>query len=266
MSEVEATDGATAGAQLRAAREASGLTLAAIAAQTRIPQRHLESIERDDFSALPSTTYAVGFARAFARVAGADEVGIAAAVRAQLEHGGRLRQEYQAFEPADPARVPPRTLAWTAAILAVLILAGYALWRSQAGVDNDVVPVAAATAQATPVPTEGPAPTSTLSGGPVVLTATDAVWIKITDASGTALVQREMKAGETFQIPADAREPKLTFSRPEALTVTVGGTAVPPLGAPAKLVKDALLTPDALRARMTGSPSPTPTIVPPVAR
>lgn len=267
MSEVEATGGATAGAQLRVAREASGLAVAAIAAQTRIPQRHLESIERDDFSALPSTTYAVGFARAYARAVGADEVGVAAAVRAQLEHGGRMRQEYQAFEPADPARVPPRALAWTAAILAVLILAGYGLWRSQAGGDDaSVVPVATATAPSIPAPANSPAASPTLSGGPVVLTATDAVWIKITDTSGAALVQKEMKAGETFQIPTDAREPKLTFSRPEALTVTVGGTAVPPLGPPAKLVKDALLTPDALRARMTASPSPTPAVSPQGAR
>jgi cytoskeletal protein RodZ len=262
MSEVEATGGATAGAQLRAAREASGLGLAAIAAQTRVPQRHLESIERDDFTALPSPTYTVGFARAFARVVGADEVAVAAAIRAQLEHGGRVRQEYQAFEPADPARVPPRALAWTAAIVAVLVLAGYALWRNLDSEEGKFVPVATASSPAAPSPTSGPAPSPTLADGPIVLTATDAVWIKITDSSGQSLVQKEMKAGESFQIPAGAQDPKLTFSRPEAVTVTVGGIAVPALGPPAKLVKDALLTSDALRARMTGSPSPTPAVSP----
>jgi cytoskeletal protein RodZ len=261
MSEVEANGGATAGAQLRAAREKSGLDLAAIAAQTRIPKRHLESIERDDFDALPSTTYSVGFARAYARTVGGDEVAIAAAVRAQLEHGGRMRQEYQAFQPADPARVPPRTLAWTAAILAVLILAGYALWRSQAGASADAPMVAAdeRPASPTPQPKAGPAPTPAAADGPVVLTASDAVWIKVTDASGKAIVQRELKTGESYSVPADAQEPKLTFSRPEVLSVTVGGTAVPPLGPPAKLVKNALLTPDALRARMTATPAPAPT-------
>ncbi len=243
------TGGATAGAQLRAAREASGIALSAIAAQTRIPQRHLEAIERDDFEALPSTTYTVGFARAYARVVGADEVTIAAAVRSQLEHGGRVRQEYQAFEPADPARVPPRMLAWTAALVAVLLLAGYALWRSQTGESADAPVVAAASpaASASPRPMQGPRPAT--ASGPVVLTASDAVWIKVTDASGKALVQKELKAGETYQVPADAQEPKLTFSRPEVLAVTVGGAAVPPLGPPAKLVKNALLTPEALRAR-----------------
>lgn len=258
MDEAEAVGGATAGAQLRNARERSGLDLAAIAAQTRIPQRHLESIERDDFEALPSTTYTVGFARAYARVVGADEVAIAAAVRSQLEHGGRVRQEYHAFEPADPARVPPRMLAWTAAILAVLILGGFALWRSQIGGVDDAPVVAATEPKAAPQPAAGPRPAPTPTGGPVVLAASDAVWIKVADASGKAIVQRELKAGERYEVPADAQEPKLTFSRPEVLTVTVGGVAVPPLGPPARLVKNALLTPEALRARAAAEPPPAP--------
>lgn len=258
MDEVEGAGGATAGTQLRAAREAAGLDLAAIAAQTRIPQRHLEAVERDDFAALPSTTYTVGFARAYARVVGVDEVAIAATVRAQLEHGGRVRQEYQAFEPADPARVPPRTLAWTAAIVAILILAGYALWRTQAG-DVADLPVAAPAEQAVaPAQAPTPAPAAAPANGPVVLTASDAVWIKITDASGKALVQRELKAGDRYEVPADASEPKLTFSRPEVLAITVGGAAIPPLGPPAKLVKDAALTPEALWARIGAAPPPTP--------
>lgn len=259
--EVVASGGATAGAELRAAREAAGQSLADVAAKTRIPQRHLEAIERDDFNALPSTTYSVGFARAFARTVGADEVSVAARVRAQLEQGGRERHEYQAFQPADPARVPPRMLAWTAAIVAVLILAGFAIWRTSLSSGDDAPPAVAPTpvAQA-PDPQAGPTPAAAPASGPVVLTATDAVWIKVTDATGKALIQKELKAGETYQVPADAREPKLTFSRPEVLTVSVGGTVVPPLGPPAKLVKNALLTQEALRARAT--PGSTPALTP----
>lgn len=264
MSETDAAAASalTAGEQLRRAREGSGLDLAEIASRTRIPQRHLEAIERDDFAALPSPTYSVGFAKAFARTVGADEVSVGAAVRAQLERGGRERQEYQAFEPADPARVPPRALAWTAAVIALLLLAGYGIWRS--GVfDPASVPVVATTeptpAPQTPAqaPPQQPAAVPQPANGPVVLTATDEVWIKVTDASGKALVQKALKAGESYQVPADAAEPKLTFSRPEALTVTVGGAAVPPLGPPAKLVKNAVLTPEALRARGASPVAPT---------
>jgi cytoskeletal protein RodZ len=248
----------SAGVQLRAARESAGLSVAEVAARTRIPQRHLEAIERDDFNALPSTTYSVGFARAFARIVGADEVAIAATVRAQLEQTGRERHAYQAFEPADPARVPPRSLAWIAAIIAVLILAGYGIWRASWSGSDNAPPSVAAAPSATPQPARGPPPQAqAATSGPVVLTATDEVWIKITDASGKALVQKALKAGESYQVPADAQEPRLTFSRPEVLNVTVGGAAVPPLGPPAKLVKNAILTPEGLRARIApANPAP----------
>ena len=56
MNETEAfsANAPSAGGQLRAARETSGISLEDVAARTRIPQRHLEAIERDDFNALPS--------------------------------------------------------------------------------------------------------------------------------------------------------------------------------------------------------------------
>jgi cytoskeletal protein RodZ len=65
---------ATVGEKLRAAREAQGLGLAEIAAATRIPQRHLEAIEKSQYASLPSITYALGFAKAYARAVGIDEV------------------------------------------------------------------------------------------------------------------------------------------------------------------------------------------------
>ena len=47
----------TVGERLRAAREAKDLTLEDVAAQTRIPQRHLESIENADWNNLPAPTW-----------------------------------------------------------------------------------------------------------------------------------------------------------------------------------------------------------------
>ena len=46
------------GELLRRAREQKGLSLEDIAKKTRIPQRHLASIETGDFDALPGRTYA----------------------------------------------------------------------------------------------------------------------------------------------------------------------------------------------------------------
>ena len=60
--ELVETDGPSVGERLRAAREEKKMSLEDIAAQTRIPQRHLESIERSEWDKLPAPTYTIGFA------------------------------------------------------------------------------------------------------------------------------------------------------------------------------------------------------------
>ena len=61
--EHEETHGARVGDRLREAREAKGLSIEQVAAETRIHQRHLATLEAGNFGALPSRTYAVGFSR-----------------------------------------------------------------------------------------------------------------------------------------------------------------------------------------------------------
>lgn len=262
-----------AGERLRQAREAAGLQLADVAARTRIPQRHLEAIEADDFNALPSTTYSVGFARAYARVVGADEVAIAALVRSQLDGAMRARHDYQAFEPADPARVPPRGLAWTVGIIAVLVLAAYGVWRanwlSAPGSAPSTVAAAPETAAPQGAPASAPAATPAApavpANAPVVLTAADTVWVRINDGAGKRIFEKEMTAGEVYTLPADAAGPTITTGRPNMLAITVGGVAVPPLGEPEKRIRDVPIGAEALRARLAApaaAPGPVQTAVP----
>ncbi|HEX9947173.1 MAG TPA: helix-turn-helix domain-containing protein, partial [Allosphingosinicella sp.] len=129
--------GQSVGERLRVAREAKGLSLDDVARQTRIPVRHLEHIEREEWDALPAITYSVGFARSYANVVELDGAKIGAEVRHQLG-GARPGNPAAApfYEPADPARVPPRSIAIAAAVIAVLLVIGYLVWRSSA-VDDD---------------------------------------------------------------------------------------------------------------------------------
>ncbi len=142
----------TVGEELKAARARLGMSLSDIAAETRVPMRHLESIERSEFGALPGQTYAVGFVRSYARAVALDDVAIVHALRAELASGGHERYEapLQNYEPTDPARVPSKTLAWTAAAVAALVLAAYLIFRSYA--------LAPTTAPQTPtsIPTTAP--------------------------------------------------------------------------------------------------------------
>jgi cytoskeleton protein RodZ len=124
----------TAGARLRDARLAAGLSVEEISARTRIARRHLEAIEEDRYSQLASRTYAVGFSRAYARAVGLDESAIAGAVRTELARQEELNPRQprgENFEPGDPARVPSSSLAWLAAGGAILLFALlFVFWRS----------------------------------------------------------------------------------------------------------------------------------------
>jgi cytoskeleton protein RodZ len=140
------------GEELKSARARMGMSLSDLAAETRVPMRHLESIERSEFSALPGQTYTVGFVRSYARAVALDDIAIVNALRAELSSGGHERYEapLQNYDPADPARVPSKTLAWTAAAVAALVLAAYLIFRSYA-----LVPTAAPPTSAS-VPTTAP--------------------------------------------------------------------------------------------------------------
>ena len=61
------------GAALRTAREVSGKSLALLSAETRVPPRYLTALEENDFSALPSRVFAIGYVRAYASALSLDD-------------------------------------------------------------------------------------------------------------------------------------------------------------------------------------------------
>ena len=248
---------------LRLAREKRGMTLAGVAEVTRIAKRQLEAVERSDFAALPGTPYAVGFARAYARAVGADEVEIARGVREELGTSDPT-DRYEMFEPVDPARIPPRRLAWIAAILALVLGTAYAVWRTQffaASTDQEVSDLAnRASTQAAPASAQGAGqPASAVAPampGPVVLTALQDVWLRIYDAQGVRLLEKQMAKGESFTVPPQANNPMILTGRPNALAVTVGGKPVAPLGPPEKTISDLPISAAALLARPAPAQAP----------
>jgi cytoskeleton protein RodZ len=252
--------GQSVGERLRVAREAKNLSLDDVARQTRIPVRHLEHIERGEWDALPAITYSVGFARSYANTVDLDGAQIGAEVRQQLG-GVRVGNAAAApfYEPADPARVPPRSIAIAAAVIALLLVIGYLVWRSGAVGEDSPADVAitqsdqpaagpAAPGPAQPVPA-APPPTN----GPVVLTAAEDVWLRIDQAGGGApLFMGTLKGGQSYQVPAGAQSPRVRTARANVLRVTVGGAQVPPLGPPETTISNVSLTAADLLARAQG--------------
>jgi cytoskeleton protein RodZ len=244
------------GDRLRAARIRAGLDLADVATKTRVPLRHLEGIEAGDYSKLPSSTYCIGFVKAYARAVGADETSLAHDVRRELDLVTPEQNAFVEYEITDPARVPSRVLAWTGGVIFLLVLIGFAIWRSQMAADpRDAEPITVdagdVTAPSTSVSAPVSAPPTPLAAttGPVMLTATKAVWLKIYEAGGKRIFEKELAVGESYTVPADAVRPQILTGRPEALRVTVGGKEVAPLGPPERTVSDLDISASALAAR-----------------
>ena len=269
----------SAGVRLRRAREAAGLSLADIASRTRIAERHLRSIEAGKFMALASRAYAVGFSRNYAREVGLDEDEIAHAVRAEADGQEPLTARYQpsSFEPGDPARIPAARIAWISALSALaVVVAGFIFWRSlyaPAASLPDIAPEASASANPGDA-AGGVAAPQPAAQGPVVFTALEqGVWVKIYDAAGTQLLQRELALGESYTVPAAANGPMIRTARPNALQVTIGGQIVAkladrqmtigdvPISAAALLARGQApaVAPSAAPATQSAAPSATPT-------
>ena len=247
-----------AGDRLRHAREKSGKSVEQIAEETRIPQRHLESIEAGRFADLPSRTYAIGFSRTYARALGLDEHEILDMVRADLaEGGGQEQRAVSTFEPGDPARIPGRGLAWFSAFAALLLVVGVLAFfgdrifpgAGPGSILPDEEPAAAPAQAETTDGTRAPAAAAAPSGQVVFTALDDNVWVRFTDEDGERLLEKQLMKGETFTVPASARDPRINTGRPDLLAITIGGKPVAKLADQPVTIGDAQVSAQALGAR-----------------
>ncbi|MFM9937050.1 MAG: helix-turn-helix domain-containing protein [Novosphingobium sp.] len=234
--------------RLRTAREALGLSVADVAVRTRITLRHIEALEKGDYTAMPGRPYAIGFARGYARAVGLDGTAIADAVRSELA-GGAARPEpriLNQFEVGDPAKTPSHLVGWLALLLIVGILAmGAVFWRSYyapavalPSLADKPEPRQADLARAQNRPSASVTAQGT-ANGPVIFTALEqGIWVKFYDGQGKQLMQKQLSKGESYTVPADAAAPKLWTGRPDALAITIGGQGLPRLAETEQVMKD----------------------------
>lgn len=244
------------GERLREAREAKGVSLDEVASQTRIPVRHLQHIEREEWDALPAITYCIGFVRSYANMIGLDGAELGRELRDRLG-GTRTRApapEY--YQPADPSRVPPRSLAVIAAVIIVIAIIAYAIWRSSLDDADEppasvTLPVPEAQAPAQPQPGAAqPLQPQAVAGQPVTLAATEEVWLRIEDGGGgPALFQGILAPGQRFQVPSTAQRPMLRTGRPQVLRIQIGERDLGPLEPVERTVANVSLRAEDLAAR-----------------
>lgn len=259
-----------AGDRLRAAREKKGLSLEELASQTRIPLRHLQSLEQGDWSKLPAPTYTIGFAKSYASAVDLDRNEIAEDLRAEM---GGLRLDSanaEVFQPVDPGRTMPKWLVLAAIggiILVVLVLS----WLNERSLEGPAVPsseVASTeqSSQAAPAPATSTSPVPRIQANSLVrLTATEPAWIQVKDG-GQTLFEGLLNTGQTYQVPPNATAPVLKAGKPEALRIMVGSAAAPAVGPAGKVASNVSLAPaDLMRGGGAAAPAGTATVPAPSA-
>ncbi len=240
------------GQRLRAAREAKGLSIEDLASSTRIPTRHLQSLEESEWGRLPAPTYSVGFAKNYATAVGLDKAEIADQLRAEM--GSELPAHYttattENFEPLEGNRSMPKGIV-IGALVALVAIALLLTWLSNRELQGNGAAPEAAIDNFAVAPPLAPA-----TQGPVVLTANEAVWIEVRDGA-TILRQGELAPGQSFEVPATATAPVLTTAKPEALRISVGTGDAPAVGpAGTRVANVSLLGPDLLRGPIAGATS-----------
>ena len=246
------------GERLRRAREARAMSLDEVASQTRIPMRHLQHIELGEWDALPAPTYAIGFTRNYASAVGLDGPAIAHEVRDEI--GGPLRRSQAAeyYEPADPARVPPKSLVIGVIVAIVLLVGAYVLWRTTLGAGTGPAPEPVAEAPQDaggPAPANGQAAASPqdVTGQAVTLTALGDVWLRITDGQASPpLFMGVLTTGQTYTVPATATRPVLRTANPQLRRASAAGRDLGLIGPTRRTVSDVSLLATDLSAPAAG--------------
>ncbi len=131
----------TAGAVLKAAREAQGRTLPQLAEATRVSRHYLQAIEDMRADLLPSRPFAVGYAKSYARALGLDAEDLAERFRRELPdpEGPSLRAPVGVAGEDKPPRF--RILA----VAAVMLISVVLLWNvAQRAVTSETPEPAAA--------------------------------------------------------------------------------------------------------------------------
>ena len=135
------TGAASAGAWLRAAREAAGLSEDAVAQQLKLAPRQVRAIEEDDYARLPGRTFVRGFVRNYARLVQLDPDAVVAALPSGEATSPLERLTYTPSSrpmgelPVDSGRRGGRAARWLIPLLllAVVGVAAYYEYARQPG-------------------------------------------------------------------------------------------------------------------------------------
>lgn len=118
------------GGMLRAERERLGLSIADVAAQTRLATRQIEALEADDFAQLPEMPFVRGFVRNYAKLLHLDAQPLLAALPQGGNASGQAIPASVEVPFHDPRAPQRQNLIWLgAALLLSVVVVAFAVWH-----------------------------------------------------------------------------------------------------------------------------------------
>jgi cytoskeleton protein RodZ len=250
------------GAELRAAREAKGLSIRTLADRTRVPPQTLAAIELNNASALPPRPFARGFVRAFAKEVSLDPDRTVQEYFSQFppEPAPEPAPRARRFEPVEAIYRPPSQLAGLGvAAVILLVVVGTAMYAGRraeqpgesgaVGTSGAAVPTPGT---ATPVgwpaaaPSAAPSAAVAAAAAPAApirfeISVSQPCWVSA-NVDGERTLYRIVQAGERHSLTAQ-QEIRIRFGDAGAVSWTLNGRAGAPLG-PSGAVRDLHITPD----------------------
>ena len=255
------------GAELKKEREARGISLADIAASTKIGRRYFEALEEDRLEDLQGSFFAKGTIRAYAKAIGLDDQEV---MRRYAEAGyfGHREEPTVLKAVAGPSRVHSVVFAVLAIIAVALLTIGIskllktkpapaapAVVETPLSAARPVVmppPADAATSpgQETPAPTgqaaTAPAsPAAPTTGLVLDLELTHDTWIQV-DADGRRVLDGLLPAGFRFRVTASA-EILMNLGNAGGLSFLLNGKKGRSYGPLGSVVKGIRITPETIR-------------------
>ena len=257
------------GDELKRHRLLREVSLESIAAATKISVRHLQALERGDFARLPAPVFTRGFIRAYATFLGLDPEEM---VNAYLSEIGAGASRGPADTEGGVSRRPSaRAVVLGVVAAAVAVLIGAGVWRyarrprpdepkaptlPPVALSPNIRPVPAPAGSTPPAPTTGgsPPPTASPAAAPaaapaappsptaivppltLALSTNGDCWTEIF-SDDRLLFSGVLHGGEARTFEA-LRSFRLTAGNAGALSLTVNGRSLPPLGQPGEVARD----------------------------
>ena len=285
------------GAELSEARQRLGWQLPDVATMLRIRLPYLQAIEDGRVEDLPGSAYAVGFLRTYASALGLDADEVARRFRAESSEINK-RPELSFPAPVPDRGVPAGAVVLLGVVLAVGAYVGWYHFSGDTQHTTQQVPplpdrLAAAADRATPppppaaaaavpvapsppvqavapppmpvpipvpvtVPSTSGATTDTRPDTRMLLRVKADTWINVRERQGPVLLNRVMRAGESWPVP---QRPQIvmTTGNAGATELLVDGALTPSLGSLGVVRRDVPLDPDLVKAGRTGAASTTTT-------